>query len=286
MKFLIFGGNGFLGNHLYNFIKKKFYVKKVTRRRKNGIYLKNYNLKNLKNIISKETPDVIINSIALTNVDKCEVKKKLAFDTNVKITKLISNAITSSRYKKPFFIHISTDQVYSGLGPHNEKKPKPINYYSKTKLLSEKFVNLKNGCVLRTNFLGYSRNHSNLNGWIVNNVKKNLEICGFKNIYFSPLSLDTLSKIIIIISKKKIGGLYNLGSVGGISKGNYIKKFLKIKFKDYKHFKMTNYREKSNKKMIAFRPLDMRLNCKKIMTIYKIKLPKTTFEVNKIIKNF
>ena len=49
---------------------------------------------------------------------------------------------------------------------------------------------------------------------------------------------------------------------------------------------MTNYREKSNKKMIAFRPLDMRLNCKKIMTIYKIKLPKTTFEVNKIIKNF
>lgn len=286
MKFLIFGGNGFLGNHLYHYIKKKFNVKIVTRRRKNGIYLKYYNLTNLQKIISKEVPDVIINTIAFTNVDKCEVKKKLAYNTNVKITRLISNAIMSMEYKKPFFIHISSDQVYSGLGPHNEKNPKPINYYSKTKLLSEKFVNLKEGCVLRTNFLGYSRNHSNLNSWIVNSVKKNFEICGFKNIYFSPLSLNTLSKIIIKISKKKIGGIYNLGSVGGISKAKYIKKFLNIKFKDYRYFKMENYSKKNSTKIIASRPLDMRLDCKKIMTKYKIKLPKTTFEVNKIIKNF
>tara|TARA_B100000989_G_scaffold112589_1_gene82655 strand:+ start:5678 stop:6538 length:861 start_codon:yes stop_codon:yes gene_type:complete len=286
MRFLIFGGNGFLGNHLYHFIKKKFHVKIVTRRKGNGIYLKYYNLKNLKNIICKETPDIIINSVALTNVDKCEVKKKLAYDTNVKITKLISNAITSLVYKKPFLIHISSDQVYSGLGPHSEKKPKPINYYSKTKLLSEKFINLKEGCVLRTNFLGYSRNHGGLNHWIINTVKRNSKIYGFKNIYFSPLSLNTLSRIIIMISKKKIGGVYNLGSVGGVSKGNYIKKFLNIKFKNYRHFKMINYHKKSNKKLIALRPLDMRLNCKKIMAKYKIKLPKTTFEVNKIIKNF
>ena len=286
MKFLIFGGNGFLGNHLYHFLKKKHHVKIVTRRRKNGIYFNFYNLKNLQKIISTETPDVIINSIALTNVDECEQKKKLAYDTNVKITKFISNTITSLKYKKPFLIHISSDQVYSGLGPHTEKKPKPINYYSKTKLLSEKFVNLKIGCVLRTNFLGYSKKHNNLNSWIVNSVKKNLKICGFKNIYFSPLSLNTLFKIIIIISKKKIGGIYNLGSIGGISKGNYIKKFLSIKFKDYKNFKMINYHKKSSKEIIALRPLDMRLNCKKIIAKYKIKLPKTTFEVNKIIKNF
>ena len=228
----------------------------------------------------------MINSIALTNVDKCEVKKKLAYDTNVKITHLISHAINSLKYKKPFLIQISSDQVYSGLGPHSEKNPKPINYYSKTKLLSEKFVNLKIGCVLRTNFLGYYKKHTNLNSWILNSVKKNLQICGFRNIYFSPLSLNTLSKIILIISKKKIGGIYNLGSIGGISKGNYIKKLLSIKFKDYKNFKMINYNKKSSKKIIAMRPLDMRLNCKKIIAKYKIKLPKTTFEVNKIIKNF
>ncbi len=286
MKFLIFGGNGNLGNYLYHFIKKKHKVRIVTRKRKNGIYLKYYNLKNLQKIISQEAPDVIINSIALTNVDKCEVKKKLAYYTNVKITKLISSAILNLKYKKPFFIHISSDQVYSGLGPHNEKNPKPLNYYSKTKLLSEKFVNLKIGCVLRTNFLSFSKKHKNLNNWIVNNVKKNSEIFGFKNIYFSPLSLNTLSKIIIVISKKKMGGIYNLGSVGGISKGNYIKKFLGTKFKDYKNFKLINYQEKSSKKLIALRPLDMRLNCKKIITKYKIKLPKTTFEVNKIIKGF
>ncbi len=286
MKFLIFGGNGVLGSYLCNFIKKRYHVRIVTRRRKKGIYLKNYNLKNIQKIISKEMPDVIINSIALTNVDKCEVKKKLAYYTNVTITKLISNAVLNLKFKKPFFIHISSDQVYSGLGPHTEKTPKPLNYYSKTKLLSEKFVNLKEGCVLRTNFLSYSKKPSDFNNWIINSVKKNSEIFGFKNIYFSPLSLNTLSKIIILISKKKIGGIYNLGSIGGISKGNYIKRFLSVKFKNYKHFKLINYQGKSSKKIIALRPLDMRLNCKKIITKYKIKLPKTAFEVNKIIKNF
>ena len=286
MKFLIFGGNGVLGSYLYNFIKKKYYVRKVTRRKKNGIYLKYYNFKNIQKIISKEMPDVIINSIALTNVDKCETNKKLAYYTNVKITKLISSAILDLKHKKPFFIHISSDQVYSGRGPHNEKNPKPLNYYSKTKLLSEKFVNLKRGCVLRTNFLNYSKKPGNLNNWIINSVKKNSEIFGFKNIYFSPLSLNKLSKIIIQISQKKIGGIYNLGSVGGISKGNYIKKFLSVKFKDYKHFRLINYQGIRCKKMIALRPLDMRLNCKKIIKNYKIKLPKTIFEVNKIIKNF
>lgn len=49
---------------------------------------------------------------------------------------------------------------------------------------------------------------------------------------------------------------------------------------------MENYSKKNSTKIIASRPLDMRLDCKKIMTKYKIKLPKTTFEVNKIIKNF
>ena len=34
MKFLIFGGNGFLGTYLYKFISKKYKVKRVTRKKK------------------------------------------------------------------------------------------------------------------------------------------------------------------------------------------------------------------------------------------------------------
>ncbi len=288
MKFLIFGGNGFLGSYLKKNLKKNYTVASVSRIKKNGIYLKSYTQINISKIISKINPDVIINTIALTNVDKCQTSKKIAYRSNVIILKLITQSINqlNNKIKRPFLIHLSTDQVYSGKGPHSEFSVKPINYYSKTKLLSEKYVDFKNGCVLRTNFLGYSKKHENLNNWIVKSVKKKKKIYGYKNIYFSPLSMHTLAKKIIIISRKQIGGIFNLGSLGGISKGRYIKLFLKKKFGNYKNFEMINFTHNKNKKLIAKRPLDMRMNNKKIIQTYKFKLPKTIDEVEKIIKNF
>ena len=50
-------------------------------------------------------------------------------------------------------IHISTDHVYSGLGPHTEKNIKPVNNYAKSKLKAERYLSDVNSCILRTNFL-------------------------------------------------------------------------------------------------------------------------------------
>ncbi len=286
MKFLIFGGNGFLGTYLYKFISKKYNVKRVTRKKNVGIYLLDFNPKKIQKIINKEKVDIIINTIAYTNLDKCEISKKKAFNSNVLILKNVVNAIKNLNLKKkPFLIHISTDQVYSGKGPHIEKDAKPINWYSKTKLESEKYLKYINGCVLRTNFLGKSKTHYNFNNWIDQNVQKNKKIFGYKNIFFSPISMETLAKKIISISKKKINGTYNLGSKGGISKGNYISYFLKKKYPHYKKFELINYKNSKNKKR-AKRPLDMRLNSSKIISTFSFKLPKTKIEVNKIINNY
>ncbi len=286
MKFLIFGGNGFLGSYLYNFLLKKHDVKRVTRKKNVGICLSNFNSEKIKKIIKDEKIDIIVNTIAYTDLDKCEISKEKAFNSNVVILKKIVEAIKDkSLKKKPFLIHISTDQVYSGKGPHKEKNAKPINWYSKTKLKSEKYINNIDGCVLRTNFLGKSKIHFNFNNWIDQNVNKNKKIFGFKNILFSPISMETLAKKIISIAKKKLNGTYNLGSVGGISKGDYILYFLKKKYPKYKKFELVNYQNSKNKKK-AKRPLDMRLNSSKIISKFKFKLPKTKFEVNKIIKNY
>ena len=102
MKFLIFGGNGFLGSYLKKFLRKKFFVNTVTRIKNNGIYLKNYKLQNVSKIISRTAPDVIINTIALTDVDKCEYKKKLAYESNVKIVKTIMEAARKIKKKIKF----------------------------------------------------------------------------------------------------------------------------------------------------------------------------------------
>ena len=51
-------------------------------------------------------------------------------------------------------IHISTDQVYGGKGPHYEKKATPLNIYGLTKKRGgEEYFFKKNTCILKTNFL-------------------------------------------------------------------------------------------------------------------------------------
>lgn len=287
MKFLIFGGNGFLGSFLYEYLRKKYSVHRVSRKKGIGTFVDELNQKNILKILLKIKPNIIINTIALTDVDECESNKKKALNSNFKTLKNITSTINKKlkTFEHPFLIHISTDQVYSGKGPHLEKRSKPANYYGYTKLKAEKLLTNINGCSLRTNFLGKSKKHKNFNNWIVKNVKSDNKIFGYKNILFSPVSMNTLAKNILLISKKKFKGTYNVGSTGGISKGEYIKKFLEKNYPKFKNFELIDYNLPKNYEF-AIRPYDMRLNSKKFTKKYKIKLPNTNFEVNKIINKF
>ena len=70
---LILGSSGFLGKTIYESCKKIFKVDHT------GLKKRNINIEkisNLKKIIKKNRYDYIINCIALTNVDSCEIKKK------------------------------------------------------------------------------------------------------------------------------------------------------------------------------------------------------------------
>ena len=69
-------------------------------------------------LIKKYSPQVIINTVAWTDVDGCEKNPDRANLVNFQTAK---NIIDSVFYTNIRVIHISTDQVYSGPGPHQEK---------------------------------------------------------------------------------------------------------------------------------------------------------------------
>ena len=65
---------------------------------------------------------VFINMAAITDVDFCEDNKELAYKVNTEFPLLVSKILKSTK-NKYYIIQISTDQVYSGIGPHKNQTP-------------------------------------------------------------------------------------------------------------------------------------------------------------------
>ena len=286
MKVVILGANGFLGSHLYNYLKKKNNIIKCGRSKNNDIVLKKIVKHKFSKVLKKTIPDVIINLIALTNVDICEKKKKKADEVNRGIVKnIVDSIIETGLSKKIFFLHISTDQVYSDRGPHKEKFTNPINAYARTKLKGEKYIKKINGCVLRTNFVGksFNNNKKSFTDWIFTSLSQGKSIPVFKNVKFSPLNVKTLCKYINLVIKKKISGVYNLGSKNGLSKAQFAVKFAKKLKLNTKLLKVVYYKKNL---LTAKRPLDMRMNVNLFEKNFNVILKDLNNEINLVSKQY
>lgn len=281
MKILIFGGSGFLGGYLKNFfIIKKIRAITCGRDLSNNFLLKTYNEYEIMKAIKFFDPNVVINLVGLTNVDECEKNLKKAKIVNTDVAKNISSAIT--RYKKKiFFLHLSTDQVYN-FKNSREDKTNPINNYAKTKIKAEKYVIKARGCVVRTNFFGFSKNKKSFLDWIYTSLKKKEEINLFSNIFFSPLYIKNLCKYILLIIKKKKKGLYNVGSRKCVSKaefGIYFANKMKL------NTNFINVIKYDYSKTFAKRPKYMCMNVSKFEKLFNVKMNCCFKEINAAIRD-
>ena len=226
-KILITGSTGLLGSYLTKYLKKRKF--KITKFKRKGLS-KLSNIHFCEKYFEKNNYDKIINLSAITNIDYCEKNKLIAKEVNFTLIKNICNVIKKLK-RKTHIIQLSTDQFYDSFKTNTENKKKCVNYYTKTKLMAEK-VCLKSNCtILRTNFVGKSLalGRTSFSDWIYYSIKNKKFINLAGDIMFSPLSIKTLSKIIVIIIKKPIRGLYNVGSIRGLSKLNFAKNFSKKK---------------------------------------------------------
>lgn len=277
---LLIGSGGLLGKHLYPILNKKFIVKKFIRSKKKNFL----DTKFCKIFFGENHFDIIIFLNAKTNIDYCENNKKEALNINFHIVKNVENAARISNVKT-FFLFISTDQFYNNYKKNNEVNNTIFNFYAKTKLLTEIYLQNKNSCILRTNFFGKSLDKSrfSLSDFIVNNLKKKKKIFLADDILFSPVSIKYLCKIIYLLSLRKITGKYNLGSKNGFSKykfGLILAKQLKLN---------TRYIEKVSSKKLNFkarRPKDMRMKLGLLNKKLKIRSVTLVGEIKKVINEY
>ncbi len=151
-KILITGSNGLLGQKLvYRLLKETNIDIIATSKGENRLKVQSGYLyqplditdeRAVKDVILKHTPDVVINTAAMTNVDACETERDACRKMNVDAVEYIIK-VMKLQSNNPHLIHLSTDFIFDGNnGPYRETDiPYPPNsVYSESKYMSEKLV--------------------------------------------------------------------------------------------------------------------------------------------------
>jgi dTDP-4-dehydrorhamnose reductase len=280
---LVIGANGLLGASLIEKLRSKYQLITVTRVSENSDY--NVDMTSViecARVLSHIKPDIIINLAALTNVDLCESNIGLAYNVNTKIAENIS------QYRNPegsaFILHISTDHVYDA---ENSKECDVIikNSYAMTKYCAEKTYDLDNTTILRTNFFGKSLSDKSegLCDSIYQLAKSGKKLKLFNDVYFSPLSINTLCDVILTCLEKKIGGVFNVGSKDGLSKEFFLKEFLNLSGLPNIKYQSISSDEVESK---TARPKDMRMNTELFEKVFSYELTKLKNEIESVANEF
>jgi dTDP-4-dehydrorhamnose reductase len=177
----------------------------------------------LANVLEQSHPEIIINCAAMANLDRCEEQPQAAMAINADMPALLAK---QARRLGIQLIHISTDAVFDGIqGGYSEADiPNPLGVYAMTKFVGEKYVTAEypEALVARVNFYGCSISGArSLAEWFFNHLSAGNTIYGFTDVYFCPLFVDHLVKILWTMAEKGIGGLYHVVSSECLSKYDF-----------------------------------------------------------------
>lgn len=229
-------------------------------------------------------PDVVVNLAAATNVDQCEQNPQLAFDANIGPLLALKRACSSAD-RFPHIVHISTDQLYDGLGPHIEDKVQPCNVYALSKLTAELAIIGQHATIFRTNFFGLShaQGRSSFSDWIIKSIKSRQRIVLLKDVFFSPIHINTLCEFINIAIMRKSLGTFNVGSSDGMSKAEFALQLATRLDLDTCSVQVGSVNQLDLK---ARRPLDMRMNTKRFQQEFAVRIPSITIEISKAVDEY
>lgn len=228
MKFLVTGSTGLVGqNVVRDLLTQNHQVYSIYHNDKplDGIPIRLdlTDFEEIKQILQKIKPNIVIHLAAMTNVDLCEEEKELAHTLNAKSTEILAKETAKIN---AFFVYVSTDYVFDGKeGKKNEEDiPHPLGYYGQTKLEGEMSLNnlASNWAIARTSTpFGIHLKKKSFPLWIKENLESNKEIKVLGDQYTSPTYVPNLSKMIIEIATKQINGIIHLAGSTRISRYDF-----------------------------------------------------------------
>lgn len=240
----------------------------------------------LRKVVCEISPDVIVNAVAYTSVDKAEEEEKLATVING-----VSPGVLAEEAKNlsALLIHYSTDYVFDGSKqtPYVETdEPKPINSYGRTKLSGEQAIQLS-GCdylIFRTSWVFASRGNNFLLT-ILKLAKEREELTIVSDQIGSPTSArliaDTTTLCVYQARNEMLSGvfssdLYHLTASGYTSWHGFAEEIVNIANNEInRHLKVKNIKAIStvNYPTPANRPMNSQLSLNKLEKRFSVVMP-------------
>lgn len=189
-----------------------------------------FDIAQLKKLIYELKPDVIINCAALTDVDQCEVDRKLCWELN---TTLVENLISISRVIDCHLVTISTDFIFDGKkGPYSEDAiPNPLNYYGKSKHAAENacLLGLERYTIIRTStvFGVSSFGKNNFVNWVLDKLIAGEEFHVIDGQHSTPTITDDIAQCVLKVLLKRKFGIYNACGKDFLSRYEFAQKIAK-----------------------------------------------------------
>jgi dTDP-4-dehydrorhamnose reductase len=173
----------------------------------------------------KVQPEVVVHAASMTDVDKCELNKELAWKINVDGA---CNVVQAAKASNAFLLYISTDYVFDGeTGCYRETdQPSPISYYAYTKLKAEEYVKdtMSEYCIARPSVI-YGANPAagkiNFALWLLNKLKNKEQAKVFVDQWNSPTLNTSLADMTLEVAERRLTGIYHLSGASRISRYDF-----------------------------------------------------------------
>jgi dTDP-4-dehydrorhamnose reductase len=251
----------------------------------------------LRAIVSKLTPDVIVNAAAYTAVDKAETEQEKAQLINVDAV-----AVLAEEAKKcgAWLIHYSTDYVFDGgkKSPYQETDPVlPLSFYGKTKLDGERAIEKAHDkyLIFRTSWV-YGVNGNNFPKTMLRLAVERDALNVVNDQFGAPTSAAFIADVTALIIYKHLThavsnqctGIYHLASGGRTNWYEYAKYVITLAQENQVQLKVLPEKIKgipaSEYKTPAKRPYNSSLDMTKFTSTFGIVAPDWQEQVRHFVK--
>ena len=255
------------------------------------------NLTGLIDTVRAIAPDIIVNAGAHTAVDKAEAEPELVRTINALAPGALANV---AKEIGAWLVHYSTDYVFDGSGnkPWLETDvPAPLSVYGRTKLEGEQLISAS-GCkhlIFRTSWV-YAARGGNFAKTMLTLAREREVLKVINDQVGAPTGAELLADVTAhalrqvvapTAASQELSGLYHLAAGGETTWFDYANHVISLAKQAQSAIKIVANSiqpvPSSAFQTAAMRPLNSRLDTRKVQSTFGLTLPHWTIGVNRMI---